>query len=107
MTWHGNIQVLIKSLVANKSKQSIKRVTGAADTISEICTKLDESCFKKPKSGHHCKPLHESDKEMVAKTLRKLRPFHQRKKNLWQLNQIITRGQHLTVEQDDDSKSYD
>ncbi|KAH3817605.1 hypothetical protein DPMN_119144 [Dreissena polymorpha] len=58
---------------ANKIEKSIQRVKGTADTISEICSKLDECVNIKPKSGHHSKPLNESDKESVAKILRK--PF--------------------------------
>jgi hypothetical protein len=70
-----NQKMLIKSLGANKSKQAIGRVTGAADTIAQICAKFDESVQIKPKSGHHSKPLNESDQQLVSKTLRKLRPF--------------------------------
>lgn len=126
-----NQKALIKSLGANKSEKSIQCVTGAADTISEICSKFDKSCFIKPKSGHHSKPLNESDKELVAKTLHKLRPFHftprrkcpgfsniksvpvsaeQKPPMKERLNQIITwltRGLHITVEQNDDSESDD
>lgn len=29
-----------------------------------------------PKSGHHSKPLNDQDKELISKTLRKIRPFY-------------------------------
>ncbi|KAH3723582.1 hypothetical protein DPMN_049373 [Dreissena polymorpha] len=126
-----NQKTLIKSLGANKSEKSIQRVTGAADTISEICSKLDECVNIKPKSGHHSKPLNESDKESVAKILRNIKPFKYtpgRKcpgfKNIKpfpmnedqlpmmkdRLNQIITRLKrelHVPVEQEDSDSEDD
>ncbi|XP_052675768.1 uncharacterized protein LOC128157314 [Crassostrea angulata] len=70
-----NQKMLIKSLGANKSENAIKRVTGAAETISNICEKFDESLNIKPKSGSHSRPLNESDQKLVSRTLRRLRPF--------------------------------
>ena len=126
-----NQKTLIRSLGANKSEKSIKRVTGAADTIAEICSKFDECVNIKAKNGHHSKPLNETDQELVSKTLRKLRPFKitaGRKcpgfKNMEsvpvstehipamkaRLNQIITRlsrGMGVTVERDEDDASDD
>lgn len=43
-----NQKMLIKSLGANKSENAIKRVTGAAETISNICEKFDKSLNIKP-----------------------------------------------------------
>lgn len=121
-----NQKTLIKSLVANKSEKSIKRVTGAADTIAEICTKFDDNVHIKLKSGHHTKPLNESDQSLIAKALRKIRPFNftpgrkcpgftninsipvsvEQFPFMWaRLNQIIdrlTRGLNVVVDEDED-----
>ncbi|XP_056009759.1 uncharacterized protein LOC125652729 [Ostrea edulis] len=67
---------LIKSLGANKTEQSISRVTRSADAINEICTNFDNSILLKPKSGRHAKVVTEADQTRMYKELRKLRPFH-------------------------------
>lgn len=126
-----NQKALIKSLGANKSENAIKRVTGAADAIAEICSKFDESCDIKQKSGHHSKPLNETDKQLVSKTLRNLRPFRitpgrkcpgfkgidsmpvnvvkhvELKARLNQIITRLTRGLHVVVDCDQDNSSDD
>lgn len=52
---------LIESLGANKSEQSISRVTRSADAINEICSNFDASILLKPKSGRHSKTVTEAD----------------------------------------------
>jgi hypothetical protein len=71
-----NRKDLIKTLGANKTEKSILRTTGSADAISDICAQLD-TCLKiKPKSGHHTKASTETDHGIVARALRRIRPFH-------------------------------
>lgn len=66
---------LIKSLGANKTEQSISRVTRSADAIDEICSNFDSSILLNPKSGRHSKTVTEADEIRLSKELRKLRPF--------------------------------
>ena len=70
-----NQKSLIKTLGANKSEKAILRVTSAADTFANICSKFDESVHIKPKSGRHSKPINEQDQNVIYKQVRKLRPF--------------------------------
>lgn len=66
---------LIKSIGANKTEQSISRVTRSADAIYEICSYFDSSILLNPKSGRHSKTVPEADEIRLFKKLRKLRPF--------------------------------
>lgn len=66
---------LIKSIEANKTEQSISRVTRSADAIDEICSNFDSSILLNPKSGRHSKTVPEADEIRLFKKLRKLRPF--------------------------------
>lgn len=66
---------LIKSIGANKTEQSISRVTRSADAIDEICSNFDSSILLNPKSGRHSKTVPEADEIRLFKKLRKLRPF--------------------------------
>lgn len=71
-----NQKSLIKTLGANKTERAISRVTSAADTFANICSKFDESVQLKPKSARHSKQINEQDQNVIYKQLRKLRPFH-------------------------------
>lgn len=66
---------LIKSIGANKTEQSISRVTRSADAIDEICSNFDSSILLNPKGGRHSKTVPEADELRLFKKLRKLRPF--------------------------------
>ncbi|XP_069124032.1 uncharacterized protein [Argopecten irradians] len=70
-----NQKSLIKTLCANKSKAAIRRVTGAADMIADLCEQFDKSVGVKSKSSRHSKCVSPKDLETIEKTLRKLRPF--------------------------------
>jgi hypothetical protein len=70
-----NQKALIKLLGANKSETSISRVTGAADTVAEICDRFDSSVGLKAKSVKHSKYTSEADISLIHKELRKFRPF--------------------------------
>lgn len=56
-------------------KKAILRVTSAADTFANKCSKFDESVHIKRKSGRHSKPINEQDQNVIYKQVRKLRPF--------------------------------
>lgn len=66
---------LIEMLGANKSETAIKRVTGAADGLSELMEKMDYGLQLKEDSGHHSAPFSEEQERFIADTLRNLRPF--------------------------------
>lgn len=70
-----NQKSLIKSLGANKSERAISRATRSADTISDICSKFDESIHLKPKSVRHSSSVSQTDQEMIYRRLRQIRPF--------------------------------
>ncbi|KAL4236166.1 hypothetical protein ACF0H5_004552 [Mactra antiquata] len=70
-----NQKDLIRALGANKTNEAISRCTKAADTVSDICSKIDKSKgVKKPSSRHHT-PKSVKDELVIHLSLRALRPF--------------------------------
>ncbi|XP_060578320.1 uncharacterized protein LOC132735396 [Ruditapes philippinarum] len=70
-----NQKDLIRSLGANKTDKAIMRCTKAADIVVDICDKIDSSVALKKTSSRHHTPRAAKDEELIAKSLRELRPF--------------------------------
>ncbi|XP_060556001.1 uncharacterized protein LOC132716696 [Ruditapes philippinarum] len=70
-----NQKDLIRALGANKTNKAIYRSTKAADTVADICSKVDESVSVKKQSTRHQIPKSVKDEVVIHQSLRALRPF--------------------------------
>ncbi|KAH3871762.1 uncharacterized protein LOC127868570 [Dreissena polymorpha] len=70
-----NQKDLIRALGANKSEKAIQRSCRAADTVSDIFEKIEISTSVRKVSSRHQTPARIKDNEVIANSLRDLRPF--------------------------------
>ncbi|KAH3770701.1 hypothetical protein DPMN_171993 [Dreissena polymorpha] len=70
-----NQKDLIRALGANKAEKAIQRSCRAADTVSDIVEKIEISTSVRKVSSRHQTPARIKDKEVIANSLRDLRPF--------------------------------
>ena len=123
-----NQKDLIRSLGANKTDKAILRSTKAADIVVDICDKIDSSVALKKTSSRHHTPRATKDEELIAKSLRELRPFNNisgrtcqglpnvlssplkkidRKDLMYRMNQVIKRLYFGQTRNADNAVDYD
>lgn len=71
-----NQKDMIRALGANKTEKAIIRCSKAADTIAEICEKVDNMVSLKKSGSKHQMPDAEKDEGELSRSLRQLRPFN-------------------------------
>lgn len=129
-----NQKDLIKALGPNKTDKAISRCTKGADTVADICSKVDVSVTAKRQSTRHQIPKCLKDEAVICKSLRELKPFSKTsgrkcqgmlkvassplfkidtKDFKYRIHQMVSRlfyGQNTTTEgvsDDDENNNYD
>ncbi|XP_053388342.1 uncharacterized protein LOC128551493 [Mercenaria mercenaria] len=69
------VKTLIRGLGANKTEQSVIKISAAAPVIKDIVQNFDSQIDFKEKSTSHKKRSEEEDLQCIIKVLRELRPF--------------------------------
>lgn len=64
-----NREDLIKALGANKTNKAIYRSTKAADTVADICSKVDKNVSVKKPSTRHQIPTSVKDEVVINQSL--------------------------------------